>query len=731
MRKSPATLLLVLALAVLAAASVLGQGIKGSKHDMSASSSSSIKSQPVASGGTEEVCVFCHTPHGSDRTSVAPLWNRTSPAGTYTLYTSDYLGAAGLGYLAASPPVQPNASSKLCMSCHDGTIALGSVFNLPGSGGYTAPPGPPGTGIPMQQAGVPIAGGKMPAAASGSLGTDLSNDHPVGFLYNSSKDPELVARSWPWNTAVKLSPDAGAAGVSTGTVECSTCHNAHDNQYKKFLRMSNTNAALCTFCHSKAGYAGSAHDTATTASYTPLSSGTATNVGEWACRGCHAPHSSGTAQYLQRGAEENTCYEKGCHGTNTAYTAAATPVTPGSRLIQPEMGKTDAHPTNASSGRHKNIPGGEAVADLNNRHAECQDCHNPHQTQAAVGKSTRGTLRISAALKGTWGVEPTFASPAAVTSNATNFLAPATFTRVSGASLTDEYQVCMKCHSNYVTLPAGARNIAQEINPYNSSYHGIVPLPATIAPTVANGQRSMATNFYVNQNTMVAPWSGNAAYTVAQAEACRNAPATCAAFAASRAPVWCSDCHNSDAAPAYPSTKSATVPSGPHGSNVNGALPATLAAKIPPAPAGSANGDRMLIASLVPGATGTPLCVECHLASVYWSTDTNSRMTRHKSDGSVASRSPQACLSCHMWNNPSANIGGDGLIYPHGLNRRWYTLGTGAARTGTQQMVDSFNGGWYTNMDYTSGARKCWTSGTGNIAPAGATPCNSHAGVGY
>lgn len=716
------TITVLLLFFVMAAQLAFGAAvpIANSKHNLSASSTNTIKSAPVASGGTTEICVFCHTPHGAS--SLAQLWNRGDTGAAYTMYSSDYLAAlvGGAGY---GTPSQPKAKSKLCLSCHDGTIALGSVYNLPGSGGYSATP--PLIGIPMTNSGVPIADGKMPITAAGYLGTSLADDHPVGFLYDSAKDPELVTRAWPWGGAVKLDSDA-----STGTLECHTCHNAHDNQFTKFLRVTNANAALCKYCHNKTNYTGSAHDTATTASYTPLSSGTATNVGEWACRGCHAPHSSGTAKYLQRGAEENTCYEKGCHGTNTTYTAAATPATPGFRLIQPEMIKAHAHPTNTFSGRHKNIPGGEAVADLNTRHAECQDCHNPHQTQAAVGKSTRGTLRISAALKGTWGVQPTFADPPAVTSNATNFLAPATFTRVSGASLTDEYQVCMKCHSNYVTLPAGARNIAQEINPYNSSYHGMVPLPATIAPTAGNGQRSMATNFFVNQNTMVDPWRGNAAYTVAQAEACRIAPATCAAFAASRAPVWCSDCHNSDAAPAYPSTKSITVPSGPHGSTINGALPAVMAAKIPPAPAGSSNGDKMLIASLVPGATGTPLCVRCHLASVYWSSNTNSRMTRHNADG-AAGRSPQSCLSCHMWNNPSANIGGDGLIYPHGLNRRWYTLGTGAAGTGTQQMVDSFNGGWYTNMDYTSGAKKCWTTATGNVAPAGATPCNGHAGVGY
>ncbi|HSG77805.1 MAG TPA: cytochrome c3 family protein, partial [Burkholderiales bacterium] len=311
-------LLLLLMLPGLALAQV---SIVSSKHNLSSSGTGSIKASSES-----QICVFCHTPHGSS--SIAQLWNKQTTSADYTLYSSDYITS-----LPSYPaPAQPKTRSKLCLSCHDGTVALGSVYNLPGSGG-----GSGGT-IAMTQSGSPIT--TMPAGAAGYLGTSLTNDHPVGYMYDRTKDPELADRGlWPWNTAVKLDPDA-----STGTVECQTCHEPHNNQFTKFLRVSNANAALCTFCHAKTDYDLSGHRNST-APYTPPG-GTATTVGEYSCRSCHKPHSSGGTPYILRGAEENTCYERGCHGTNTNYPDPATPATPAARLIQPELSKTHAHPVN-------------------------------------------------------------------------------------------------------------------------------------------------------------------------------------------------------------------------------------------------------------------------------------------------------------------------------------------------------------------------------------------------
>ena len=106
--------------------------IASSKHNFSSTSTNTIR---AAAGGTTQICVFCHTPHGATSLAYAPLWNKVlTTVALYALYTSDYLGpiaSGGLGYPAA---VQPKEKSRLCLSCHDGTVALGSVYNLPGSG---------------------------------------------------------------------------------------------------------------------------------------------------------------------------------------------------------------------------------------------------------------------------------------------------------------------------------------------------------------------------------------------------------------------------------------------------------------------------------------------------------------------------------------------------------------------------------------------------------------------
>src|SRR5581483_8121127 len=85
--------------------------------------------------GTTEVCVFCHTPHGANQEGVkfrAPIWNRTLSSAQYQMYDQVWSKS-----FEARPnnPGHPTGYSRLCLSCHDGTIALGSVLNKQGSGG--------------------------------------------------------------------------------------------------------------------------------------------------------------------------------------------------------------------------------------------------------------------------------------------------------------------------------------------------------------------------------------------------------------------------------------------------------------------------------------------------------------------------------------------------------------------------------------------------------------------
>ncbi len=207
-------------LAVLAAASLAGAGVVGSKHDLSSTG-------PGATTNVNRVCVFCHTPHQSG-TNVDPLWNHTlSTVTSYGVYSSSTLNATPTDIGGGS------AVSNLCMSCHDGTVAVHSLYNEPNEVGT----------ITLTSGGNVDSNGFM--TGTPNLGTDLTNDHPINFTYDTAlanADGELVDPAT--NSTV-------AGLLFSGTVQCASCHDPHDDTNAPFLVMSNTNSALCTTCHIK------------------------------------------------------------------------------------------------------------------------------------------------------------------------------------------------------------------------------------------------------------------------------------------------------------------------------------------------------------------------------------------------------------------------------------------------------------------------------------------------
>ena len=118
-----------------AALAQTGANVANSKHNLS-----STGPGPVTTSDENQVCVFCHTPHGATISPGAPLWNRQLSTQTYTTYTSSSLDAETI----AGQLQQPAGSSKLCLSCHDGSLAIGTVnvsggqqnvtFNMTGTG---------------------------------------------------------------------------------------------------------------------------------------------------------------------------------------------------------------------------------------------------------------------------------------------------------------------------------------------------------------------------------------------------------------------------------------------------------------------------------------------------------------------------------------------------------------------------------------------------------------------
>ena len=242
--------------------------------------------------GTAEICVFCHTPHGGDSSAAAPLWNRNlNTPSAYSTY--DQLGTSTFDAKIADV----GSVSIACLSCHDGTIALDSMINEPGSGadnpGFSAGSwrgddnSPGGVGENDNRA-------VLKPGIVQNLGTDLTNDHPIGMQFagggisasrpllpqGETNDPDFaevlykvkdgqflwwVDRDWRTGgdgertkrDVVLYTRDAsnGYPGQSEQEpfVECASCHDPHTTENPTFLRISNTEtpSGLCLTCHVK------------------------------------------------------------------------------------------------------------------------------------------------------------------------------------------------------------------------------------------------------------------------------------------------------------------------------------------------------------------------------------------------------------------------------------------------------------------------------------------------
>ncbi len=365
------------------------QTILNSKHNLS------ISGLPggVISSTETEVCIFCHTPHNSN--AQAPLWNRNSSTVVYTLYDKTISSSLN------ATPGQPDGASILCLSCHDGTIALGEV-NSRASDIFDG------------------AGGKMPLSSGANLGIDLSNNHPVSFTY----DAALASA----DGGLKFPPDYPANVDGNSKLQCTSCHDPHDNINGSFLLASNLNSGLCISCHDKNLWSASSHNTSTA---TWNNSGTDpwshiqspySSVADNACSNCHSTHNApGNAQILKSNLEEDNCLD--CHNGNVAQTDIA------SQLI-----KTFKHDVAGYNGIHQPDDGISFPT-----HVECTDCHNPH---AANGTSANAP-NANGALAGVSGIDQ------------------------NGNLITTilyEYQLCFRCHADNPVTGANTTRVIEQTN---------------------------------------------------------------------------------------------------------------------------------------------------------------------------------------------------------------------------------------------------------------------------
>lgn len=394
---------------------VYSQSIVDTKHNLSVSGTGVIKSESES-----EICIFCHTPHNS--APRGPLWNRENPGLNYTLYTSS---------TAQAITGQPDGSSILCLSCHDGTIALGNVLSRESE---------------IQFSGVSV----IPVGRT-NISTDLSNDHAISFIYDASlanadgelRDPENISHP---------------VSLESAKVQCTSCHDPHKDLFGKFLVTSNQYSGLCISCHEVTNWATSIHATSTAqwngSGLDPWPYSEFNSVAENACENCHNTHNANGPKRLMKSiVEENNCMD--CHNSNVA-----------SLNIESQLVKTYSHDVYNYSGIHDP----EEAALVNTKHVECADCHNPHQ----VANLTANAPNVSGSNQGVSGINLS-GSP------------------VVAAQY--EYEICFRCHADSPDKPGSSvtrkieqSNVRLEFDPSNPSHHAVVSagnnsnVPSLIAP---------------------------------------------------------------------------------------------------------------------------------------------------------------------------------------------------------------------------------------------------------
>jgi len=352
------------------------------------------------------LCVFCHTPHNGNPGRA--MWNKDLPGISYQLYTSSTTRA---------DLRQPTGSSRLCLSCHDGFVAMGNLL-VP----------PPGDALKLGALTGPTV-----------LGTDLSDDHPISFVYDASlaaKHPGLVD---PGNLPKTLPLD------STKSMQCTTCHNPHESNRGKFLRMENVAGAMCLMCHDPVGYKLSSHAISPATwkggGINPFPPDGAPTVAGNGCRNCHRTHSAPhPARLLARAQEPDNCNV--CHDGSVTQKNIAGEFANGSKYSR--------HPIDIAQWTHDPVENAAGMP----RHVTCADCHNPH---AATSRTA---------------IPP---------------LVPGTMTGVGGVAAggvpvqeaTFEFQVCSKCHgfrepaTPGITRVEATRIVSTKIDPSNQSFHPI------------------------------------------------------------------------------------------------------------------------------------------------------------------------------------------------------------------------------------------------------------------
>ena len=457
-------------------------------HNLGPGSSSHI------TGARTDSCSYCHAPHsGLNR----GLWNQTLTTQIYTKYTSD---------TEVNKGQQPiiGADSNQCLSCHDGTVAVGNTVAY----------------------GQVVTQGSM--LSKNVFGSNMQSSHPFS-LVTPLKDNVDLAASLVGNG--KTADTTGAVNLIGGSVECTSCHDPHvqakDLVSLNFLVKDGSNAQICLACHDPnrqmgatvnplADWATSAHALATSNKIT-LSTGVGsyTTVAAAGCISCHTPHNAAGPARNLRGQNEQDCIA--CHnGSNVSPMNAYA-------NVFPEYAKATGHPFPSSANQHD---AAESTLLNNNRHATCVDCHSGHGSQPVGVFPLPPLIRISQ--KDIAGINA---------SDGVSLLTPAI----------NQYENCLRCHGT----STGKQTLVS---------FGYLPQRALAAGDPLNLIPQFAISA-ASSHPVIKTAGGVQQYSLRQFMLNVDGSASKRSMGVGTQ-ILCTDCHNSDDNREF----GGTGPNGPHGS---------------------------------------------------------------------------------------------------------------------------------------------------------------------
>jgi predicted CXXCH cytochrome family protein len=627
--------ILVMAMIALAAGLAAGQAgdVLGS-HDMSPASGSPI------TGNLGSPCMYCHAPHsglnGTAGVLPTPLWDqKLSNVTSYQNYTSTTM------VNPTNPVVPLGSNSSLCLSCHDGTVAMGTL--------------------------TPYGKVSMTSSLAGTpadLGTNLQTTHPFNFI------TPLKAAADLWSSLSAVPPytqdPTGAVKLINGNVECGSCHNPHVQYIDpngNFLVINNSNpnspSALCVSCHStvpsgtgmgltqarmRVGPATAAGN-ATSSTSSPQKGqrnllelwrdsihaiapnriatqaappGFARHIGKTplvsystvrtsGCLSCHTTHNAAPNSLL-RGAQDQTCIN--CHsgGTN---------VSPPASNIYAEMAAPKiSHSLPTTNGNNSHFA---TESDLlsRNRHATCVDCHNPHAAKQ-VGLNFSAPPAARPSQNGVVGISA---------SDGQSTVYPAV----------NQYENCLRCHGTSTGKTANPMVFGYLPNWLVSS-----PDPLNVIPQFSATSTSSHPVMHDRSSPFPQPSLRPNMLNLDGSTKGRTMGMR----------ILCTDCHNSDDNREF----GGTGPNGPHGSKYSHILERRYDMSQAPAP-----GRSISNLNLPPNLSTVgnyALCAKCHDLGNVVSNTSFSEHARHINDGFSCS----VCHTAHGMGGQTATVSGERMV---------------------------------------------------------------------